>query len=255
MRQVRWVPSCITAFGLLCGLFVIFKVSAYEGHSDRMVLVATLLLIVAGIADLLDGAVARAIHAETRFGLLFDSMSDAITFGVAPAIVALATLELRIKSLLAFVAIGAAMVYALCGVLRLVRFSLLSLPEDASEEPDTSHFVGLPIPAAAFALLSLSMLLTWKECIECVPLGYGVRIGILSTAMVLLAYLMVSRIPFASVKRLRWGVPSFFAILGTVVVVTLAIYSAFYFLPGMFLLLSWGYLIAAPLLAHFRKKE
>lgn len=251
MKQVRWVPSCITAFGLLCGLFVIFKVSVQEGAIDRMVLVATLLLFVAAIADLLDGAVARAIHAESRFGLFFDSMSDAVTFGIAPAMVGLAVLELRVGSPLAFISIGSAMVYALCGVLRLVRFNLIQLPVDPKREEEKSHlFVGLPIPAAAMALLALSMILSAPEYQSFLIFGYGWKIGIMSGGMVLLAYLMISRIAFPSLKKMHWAVPGFQAILGTVILLLVVIYGIFYFPSLLFLFITWGYIIAAPLVCY-----
>ena len=74
-------PQYITAFGLACGLFVIFKINMVEPGSGIYTVLNTsaLLLLVAAFADLLDGAVARAFHAESEFGVMFDSLADAIS--------------------------------------------------------------------------------------------------------------------------------------------------------------------------------
>ena len=88
MKRVYLVPNLITAFSLACGLFVIFKVNMLEpGSGDYEVVYASaLLLLLAAVADFLDGAVARAFHAESEFGFVFDSLADAISFGVAPSV-------------------------------------------------------------------------------------------------------------------------------------------------------------------------
>ena len=87
MRRVYLIPNMITAFGLACGLFVIFKVNMVEPGSGlfQVLSISVLLLLVAAFADLLDGAVARAFRAESEFGFIFDSLADAISFGVAPS--------------------------------------------------------------------------------------------------------------------------------------------------------------------------
>lgn len=83
-KQVYLIPNAITAFGLACGLFVIFKVNMVEpGAGNYHVLfVSILILLLAAVADFLDGAVARIFRAESEFGFVFDSLSDAISFGL-----------------------------------------------------------------------------------------------------------------------------------------------------------------------------
>ena len=75
MKRVYLVPNIITAFALACGLFVIFKINMLQpGAGDyEVVHTSALLLLIAAIADFLDGALARAIHAESEFGFVFDS--------------------------------------------------------------------------------------------------------------------------------------------------------------------------------------
>ena len=89
-------PNAITAFGLCCGLFIIFK-SVLKTSSSLELMHRlqglSLLLISAMIADFSDGAVARIMKAESAFGAHFDSLSDAITFGIAPPLIAIKSLN------------------------------------------------------------------------------------------------------------------------------------------------------------------
>src|SRR5579862_4673890 len=126
MRKVYLIPNIITAFGLACGLFVIFKINMVEPGSGlfHVLYISVLLLLVAAFADLLDGAIARAFRAESEFGVIFDSLADAISFGVAPSVLLLKTLSLEPGTGLSFLAVLGAMLYSICGILRLVRFNV-----------------------------------------------------------------------------------------------------------------------------------
>ena len=88
MKKSKLLPNVITAFALTCGLFIIFKTNMIPpGQVDFHLLTLTAgLMLLAAFADVMDGAVARVMHAESDFGIYFDSMSDAITFGVAPSV-------------------------------------------------------------------------------------------------------------------------------------------------------------------------
>ena len=100
MRRVYLVPNIITTFGLACGLFVIFKVDMVEAGTGTLQLltVSSLLLLLAAFADLLDGMVARAFRAESEFGFMFDSLADAVSFGVAPSVLMLKGLFIRARN-------------------------------------------------------------------------------------------------------------------------------------------------------------
>src|SRR5271169_4077659 len=126
MKRVYLVPNIVTAFGLACGLFVIFKINMLEpGSGDyEVVHTSALLLLVAAFADFLDGALARILHAESEFGAVFDTLSDSISFGVAPSVLLLKTLSLEQGTPLSFFAATGCMIYSLCMVLRLVRFNV-----------------------------------------------------------------------------------------------------------------------------------
>jgi len=91
MKKIRLLPNVLTALGLTCGLFVIFKLNMTGvGAVDENVLKAAAgFLLLAGLFDLLDGALARALRIESEFGGFFDSLADAVTFGVAPSVIVL----------------------------------------------------------------------------------------------------------------------------------------------------------------------
>lgn len=144
-------------------------VAAIMGNLDG----AVLLIIMASIADGLDGYLARRTKAS-QLGPDLDSLADMISFGAAPAILAIAAFELSAFTL------AVAMIYVSCGILRLARFNL-------SSESDLS-FEGLPITASGIAVASSLLLgIPW----------------ITFFSMLVLAALMVSTIPYQKVRDAR----------------------------------------------------
>lgn len=257
MKRVQLLPNIITAFALACGLFVIFKVNmTCPGAGDyEMVHASALLLLLAAVADFVDGALARAIRAESEFGFIFDSLADAVSFGVAPSVLLLKTLSLEQGTLLSFFSATGAMVYSLCGVLRLVRFSVRSAEVKEDRElkaAQKKNFTGLPIPAAAAAAISANLLFLSPWIQEWLPLSNTLRALILSAAMLVLGYLMVCRLKFPSLKMLDFRVPSFHLIFLTVVGAVFLLYGLLYFFPLVFALVSWVYISLSLVLSFIR---
>ncbi len=253
MRQVYLIPNIITAFGLACGLFVIFKINMVEPGSGTLQVLqsSALLLLLAAFADLLDGAVARAFHAESEFGVVFDSLADAVSFGVAPSVLMLKSLSLEQGTGLSFFAIVGAMLFSICGVLRLVRFNVKSGEVKKSVEMTNAykkHFTGLPIPAAALAAVSGNLLLSSPL----ITISETYRAIILSSIMIVLGYFMISRWKFPSAKALHFRVPSFQLVFFTVVVAIFILYGILYFFPIILALFVWGYVVIAMILAIIR---
>jgi CDP-diacylglycerol--serine O-phosphatidyltransferase len=250
MKRSILVPNMVTAFALACGLFVIFKVNMVEpGAGDyEMVYTAALLLLVAAFADFADGALARAIHAESEFGFVFDSLADAVSFGVAPSVLLLKTLSLEQGSLLSFFAATGAMVYSLCGVLRLVRFSVKTAEARGNMElaaAQKKHFTGLPIPGAAAAAVSANLIFLTPLARRHIPLDPDVRAIVLASLMIILGYLMICRLKFPSLKILRFRITSFrFALLSTLSAVLL-LYGILYFFPFILGGFAWSYILIA----------
>jgi CDP-diacylglycerol--serine O-phosphatidyltransferase len=257
MKRVYIVPNMITAFGLACGLFVIFKVNMVElGAGDYdVVRTSAILLLVAALADFIDGALARAIHAESEFGFVFDSLADAISFGVAPSVLMLKTLSLQQGSFLSFFCATGAMVYSLCGVLRLVRFSVKTAEAKGNKEMQTSqkrHFTGLPIPAAAAAAVSANLFFLSPFIRNWIEVSDYHRAIFLASVMVFLGYMMVCNLKFPSLKVLEFRIPSFHLAFLTVVIAVFILYGILYFFAEMLTLFAWSYLIVALTLSLIR---
>lgn len=242
----------ITAFGLSCGLFVIFRVTVVAEPSYEFFRQMTIILMIAGIADVLDGAIARAIQAESEFGILFDSLSDAVTFGVAPSILFLKTLPTAFSTgVFSLLALSAAILYTICGILRLVRFSIKAAI--AQEKTTTKKtFIGLPIPAAAAAAFSPSLLIQSPLFQSWVTLSPTVKLLLPTFGMFLVANLMVSKFRFPSVKNAHFRVPSFHLIFFTTIMAILVIYGVLYYLPLFLIIISWVYVLLGCVLSIAR---
>ncbi len=251
------VPNIVTAFGLACGLFVIFKINMVEpGSGDyEVVRTSAILLLVAAIADFIDGALARAIHAESEFGFVFDTLADAVSFGVAPSVLMLKTLTLEQGSFLSFFGATGAMVYSLCGVLRLVRFNVKTTEARGNVELQAAqkkNFTGLPIPAAAAAAISANLFFLSPLFTRWVDFSNHDRAIALSCVMIVLGYLMVCRLKFPSLKVLHLRIPSFHLAFLAVVVAVFVLYGILYFFAEILALFSWSYVALALVLSFIR---
>ena len=146
-RPVRLLPSIITILALCSGL------SAVKFAVDGDLGLALAAVVAAGVLDTLDGRLARMLHATSKMGGELDSLADAISFGVSPALVLYVSLLEGSRGGWVI-----ALVYVVAIVLRLARFNTLSA--DANRPPYTrDYFVGVPAPAGAIiALLPIALL-------------------------------------------------------------------------------------------------
>jgi len=257
MKRIHLLPNIITAFGLSCGLFVIFKMNMTEvGSATYPVLTACAgILLLAAFADLLDGAVARAMKAESEFGGLFDSLADAITFGVAPSVIILKSLSIVPGTELSFFLTTAAMIYSVCGVLRLVRFNLTTQPVKAAHDLSDSskkNFTGLPIPAAAAAAVSGNLFLISDEFRSWINLHEQAHAWIIILQLIILGYFMISRWKFPSLKSLQIRVASFQLVFITVVTAAIIFYGLLHHFAVVFFVCSWAYVVIAWILSLIR---
>lgn len=250
MRRISLIPNIVTAFSLACGLFVIFKLNIVEPGADiyQLIHASAVLLLISGCADFADGAIARAMRAESEFGVVFDSLADAVAFGVAPSVIFLKRLSLEQGTGLSFYAICGAMLFSICGILRLVRFNVKK--SEAKGDRDAlmaqkKNFTGLPIPAGALAAVFANLFLASSFGKKLLPLSEDAIAIILSTVMIVLGYLMISRWKFPSLKMLHVRVASYQLVLGTVILTLVLLYGLLYFFPIIMLGASWGYILLA----------
>lgn len=257
MKKVHLLPNVITAFGLSCGLFVIFKMNMTGlGEVNTQVLTSTAgILLLAVFADLLDGWTARAIKAESEFGGFFDSLADAITFAVGPSVIVLKTFSIEPGTELSFLLTTSVMVYSVCGVLRLVRFNVQAQLAKGNESLDDAHkknFTGLPIPGAAAAAVSANLFLVSEEFNRLFTLSEEARAWILFFVMISLGYLMVCRLKFPSLKSLQLRVSSFRLVFLTVVTAVIIFYGIIHHFAVVFFIFPWLYVITALILSIIR---
>ncbi len=195
------LPNLFTSSSLFCGFFAI--ISSIQGRYEA----AAIAIIIAAIFDGLDGRIARFTKTSSLFGVEYDSLSDLVSFGVAPAILAF------LWALKPFGRLGwlAAFMYVICGALRLARFNV----EKSSEQ--TSYFKGLPIPAAACFLASIVL---YESSIN----GFSEsRHIILIVIIYVLSFLMVSSIRYMSFKEFNIRNQKPFNVLVAIILVFIVI--------------------------------
>lgn len=244
LKKINLLPNVLTALGLTCGLYVIFKLNMTEvGEATETLLMATsALLILAGLFDILDGAVARAMGATSDFGGIFDSIADAVSFGVAPSVIVLKSMSVEAGTFESFLITISALVYSVCGIMRLVRFSVGIPREEELQKPMDANFTGLPIPAAGASIVSLNLFLISADIRQFVEVSESLRILILSFSMLFAGYLMVSRWKFPSMKRLHFRVRSFQVVFIIVLMSVMLFYGILHHFATVFFMLSWTYL-------------
>jgi len=206
-RAVVLLPNGFTLFNLFCGIYAV--VLASRGRFGT----AAFFVVLGGVADSLDGRIARATGTGSRFGEELDSLVDAISFGLAPALIMyFAALKTDGNDWIYV------FIFASGAVVRLARFNV-----EQAGKPKT-HFHGLPSPAAGMTLATYYwfsqtslyndtvIFFTDNRTLAELPWHTIVR-----WLMVLLAYLMVSDVPYPAVPTI--GYRSARQISGTAVVV------------------------------------
>lgn len=170
------IPNMFTLGNLFLGMVAIML--AFNGKYS----LAAIMVIVAMLLDGLDGRVARALNCQSEFGKELDSLSDVISFGIAPALLMYIISFQDMPVALAWIVTA---IFPMCGALRLARFNVKpGIP---------GYFIGLPIPAAGSVLATLSLF--HKE----ITAPYFI------IAMLLLSYLMVSSVRYPNFKKI--GLP------------------------------------------------
>ena len=205
MRQ--FIPNVFTIGNLLCGFLALHY--AFNGNYVP----AAWLIFLGAVFDKMDGQLARVMGRDSPFGLHFDSIVDACTFGIVPAaIIYQAHLPTGWGLALAFA-------YLLCGAMRLARFNALSLEGERGE-----FYTGLAIPTAAVCLTQ------YVVFVKAWPIPHATPLAVL--LILVLSFLMVSRLNYDSIPNFRGtSLSDRFKQLYFVATVGLIIYDGIFFFP------------------------
>lgn len=212
-RGIYLLPNLFTSAALFAGFYAI--VQAMNGSFE----LSAIAIFIAMVMDGLDGRVARMTNTQSAFGAEYDSLSDMVSFGVAPALI------LYVWALKPLGKLGwlAAFVYCACAALRLARFN--TKLDDAHQ--DKRYFQGLPSPAAA-ALLAGFVWVSYEYGVSGRDIFFGVlQMKWMAWGITVFAGVsMVSDLRYYSGKdiNLKSSVP-FIVILGIMLAIVLVSYS------------------------------
>jgi CDP-diacylglycerol--serine O-phosphatidyltransferase len=221
IRTVAVFPTLFTLGNLVCGFFAIVAAARVDvpitrdpptsvtravrefdrRDENHNLMLCGWLVFLAMIFDALDGHVARLTGAPTDFGAQLDSLADLVTFGVAPGFLLVKmchsfTFLFRDAALQPIWLVAAT--FAVCAALRLARFNV-----ESDENDDHMHFSGLPSPAAGGTIASFALLF-YTLRLETTTFEYARQVDdamqmVLPVLGLLLAILMVSRVPYPHV--------------------------------------------------------
>lgn len=170
------IPSLLTVGNLFLGIVAIILIFNEKPE------MAAIMVLIAMLLDGVDGRVARALNVQSEFGKELDSLSDVISFGVAPAFIMYVVAFQDLSPALAWIVTA---LFPICGALRLARFNVIT--------SNAGYFIGLPIPAAGGVLATMAL---FKD---------EIPVSILLTSTIVLSLLMVSTIRYPNFKKV--GIP------------------------------------------------
>lgn len=228
MSLKRHIPNTITCGNLVSGCLSILFVA-----SGRPV-AAALMIFVAGLFDFLDGFAARLLHAHSPIGADLDSLSDVVSFGVAPGFI--------MYWLMSYAQHPEVIVLGLdllpCLAFLLPVFSAIRLAKFNIDDTQKTSFKGIPAPGMAIFVASLPLAFTQIEHLTDGTLGYWVCLGI----TLIFSFMMVSNLRFFSfkMKSTKWKGNEVRWIFLLVAVVSFAIFRflALPFVMMLYVLLS-----------------
>jgi CDP-diacylglycerol--serine O-phosphatidyltransferase len=232
-RAVFLLPNLVTSAALLLGYGSIVA-SIHEDFEQ-----AALFIVLAGIADMLDGRIARATNSVSAFGVQYDSLADLISFGLAPSMLMYSwVLEpLGRRGWL----LGA--LFAMCAALRLARFNV------KAAQGDSAWYQGVPSTFAGGMIAATVWFVTW--------IGYAPPferpIGtLLTTLFAALALLMVSTIPYPSLKLVKVEGRRAYPTLVAVLLLAIALLLNH---EWMFFALGLGFILSGPAIWVYRRRK
>ena len=201
-RGVHLIPNILTTGNLFSGLAAVVLV-----FHDRLE-AAAIAILIAMVFDVLDGTSARLTDSSSEFGVEYDSLSDLVSFGLAPGFL-IYVWVLESPGML-----GAAIMFAYvaCGALRLARFNVMA------GSGDSRYFTGLPIPAAAGFIATFYIF-----NLHIGHLPENVLPSVVIALSLLMGFLMVSTVRYRGVKQLKFAGQNHFMYLVWAVLILVSV--------------------------------
>ena len=234
-KKTRYLlPNILTLGGVCLGI------SSIKFSIDGNFSLSVTLILLAAILDALDGRIARLIKGTSEFGKELDSLTDFVSFGIAPVLI-LYFWELNTYGKLGW---AIALIYSVCCVLRLARFNLTKI--ENQQEWKNNFFEGVPAPAGGLLIL---MPLIY----ELTDISLNINIKIFTPFLtVMIALLLVSKIPTLSLKKISISSKTtvFLLLSAGVIFISLLFYTF-----ETLLIFTVIYLISIPVSIFIYKKQ
>ncbi len=223
-KGIYILPSIFTSLSLFCGIYSL-TASIKESFMQ-----ASWAIVLAGIFDIIDGRIARLTRSVSSFGKQYDSLADMISFGVAPGIL------VYIWALQPYGRWGwlVTFLYVICTALRLARFNV------QSESIESKYFQGLPSPASA-GMIATTVILFYTLGIAEIK---NITIPFITC---LLAMLMISNVPYNSLKDFNFRERRPFSVLVAFIFLLILFFGE----PEIFLFMTGVIYTMSGLIAYF----
>ena len=203
----KFIPNLITLMSLIAGISSI-KFSIQSNFK-----IAVLMIMLAAFFDFFDGWMARKLKKSSQFGAELDSLSDFISFGLAPSLL----INLSFTYELGRIGWVISLFYIICAALRLARFNIENMKEQSKV------FYGIPSPAAA-GLIMIPLYLNFIDQVQ-ITINYPLICALLTTFA---GVMMISRVPTPSVKNLKVKTLYFRLMIIFIVIVLIFLISYFW---------------------------
>lgn len=229
-RIAKLIPNIVTIGAMAAGLTAVQNAINTEWRA------AVLLILVAATLDALDGALARLLNAESKFGAELDSLSDFLSFGVAPAMI----MYLWVLQDAGKIGWMAALIYVIACGLRLARYNTMLDHKDSKPEWAKYFFAGVPAPAGAGLMLTPMI---FAFLIDEDMSDFAAATPLIGIWAMVVAALMVSQLPTFSSKQIRLPTRSSMPVLAFVALLIALLIHAPWLTMSLFLLV---YLASIP---------
>jgi CDP-diacylglycerol--serine O-phosphatidyltransferase len=217
-KGIYVLPTLFTCGNMSFGF--LSMITSFNGYFTK----AAWFLICAIACDMLDGRIARMTKTTSEFGVQMDSLSDLVSFGIAPAIM----MYMLVLKYYGKVGIAIAILFVLCSALRLAKFNVM-----AQEGILHKTFIGLPTPASAGVIISfvLSYELLYPSSLttlnfKTIPIlmnSMPLFFKAMPVVIIILSFLMVSNVPYWSFKKIKLERPKAMRLMLMIIVMVLLI--------------------------------